>query len=410
MRSDIKEWNFFDKSINYLFISLVFLFPFSISIRNLILGLIIILYLVKILFLKINKQKILTPETIINKELIIFFVISILSLFKVEDLNLGIDGLISPVIRNIFFFYIGSLIIFSNHISKYKNTLFYGSITFIISAALASKIYREDFFHGNGTGTWATFVVFFCISLIFASDFNIYKKIISILTAGAGVLILFHTTSRGATIGFFVGIIVLISLLIWEKVNNLKTVIASVLILITIMILITPYILPDSLMNKFNNITEDIESHGSLYTRVVMWKSSLYMMKSNPVLGVGIGNFKPNYHNYIDNVIKEKNSNKISRDHDHPHNLFLHIGAEMGIIALIISLIIIYKVIKISLINFKTYNPGNPGNYLALANLSSISALLVHSMVDTTIRYGHVGYFIILLTIFNLKYNQNKLN
>ena len=44
----------------------------------------------------------------------------------------------------------------------------------------------------------------------------------------------------------------------------------------------------------------NIYENNSLKTRIVMWESSIYMIKNNPILGVGVGNYQTNYLDYID--------------------------------------------------------------------------------------------------------------
>jgi O-antigen ligase len=80
---------------------------------------------------------------------------------------------------------------------------------------------------------------------------------------------------------------------------------------------------------------DDDSSYTSLGVRVVMWKTTLEMIKNSPVLGSGSGSF---HHDYGE-ISKEMNGWR-SLVSDDPHQQYLHIAAEQGFVGLIIFLII----------------------------------------------------------------------
>ena len=192
MVSNLEINEVINNSIKYLFMFLVLIFPFSISVRNLILGLILLFYIIHLIF----EREINIPETIFNKEILAFFIISVLSLFKANNITMGLDGLISPVIRSIFFFYIGYKYITVKNTSIYTNILFYGSIAFIVIGKIADYKLTEDFLQGNGAGTWAGFFIFLCLSFIFDKNINIFQKVIFIVSSITGIIILFNANKK----------------------------------------------------------------------------------------------------------------------------------------------------------------------------------------------------------------------
>lgn len=88
-------------------------------------------------------------------------------------------------------------------------------------------------------------------------------------------------------------------------------------------------------------------------SRVKIWKTASYMIKDNPITGVGYENFSVQYEPY---VLKNLDNNVwIGTDYTplHPHNIFLKIQTELGVVGsllfiafLCISTIMLFKLIK----------------------------------------------------------------
>src|SRR3989338_9657850 len=70
--------------------------------------------------------------------------------------------------------------------------------------------------------------------------------------------------------------------------------------------------------------------------RIRIWKLSLESIKNNPFLGVGIGNFPV--------VLNQDLS--LAKAGSSAHNIYLHIAAEMGILALIFSIWFLWILVK----------------------------------------------------------------
>ena len=76
--------------------------------------------------------------------------------------------------------------------------------------------------------------------------------------------------------------------------------------------------------------------------RIRIWKLSFESIKKNPLLGVGIGNFPI--------VLSQDLS--LARAGSSAHNIYLHIAAEMGVLALIITLWFLLVLIQKAYNNF----------------------------------------------------------
>ncbi len=384
-----------DNIIIFLYTALLFLFTFSIAIRNLLIGLVFIFSLIRVLMYREFNIK----KNEFNFYILLFLVFTFLSFFVAEDVNLSLDRFVSPILRYLFFFYISFIIIKDkDKLRKHLNILVYGNLTFAFLGILIKLIDGRNYMAGNGTGTVAAFNILMFTALLLNKENKNYQIVLYLSGTGSFIYILFQTNSRGAVLGFFAALFIFIGFLVYYNFKSSKMQ-YFITILLIILVMITPYLLPDRLMSKFDNL-KDVSANNSLKTRVVMWESSLYMIKNNPILGVGVGNYQPNYLDYIDNV-SSRNLTAGSRKHDHPHNMFLFIAAEQGIPSLLLFLIMIFISVKISLFNIYNYPEFSLENLMGIASLSMFIVFIVHSMVDTTARYGHVGFFIIFILIIN---------
>lgn len=124
----------------------------------------------------------------------------------------------------------------------------------------------------------------------------------------------------------------------------------------------------------------------SAFGRILLWKVTLNMIEENPIVGVGFNKFDVAYNNYqADYFAKGNGSNteKLLADNvRHAHNEYLQIGAEIGMIGLLIFLGIIFSAFKFSVIN----NDPNTVRQLTekvIINISAkagLIALLVFSL------------------------------
>lgn len=96
----------------------------------------------------------------------------------------------------------------------------------------------------------------------------------------------------------------------------------------------------------------------SAFGRLLLWKVSLNMIEENPIVGVGFNKFDVAYNNYqADYFAKGNGSNteKLLADNvRHAHNEYLQIGAETGLIGLLIFLGIIFSAFKFSVKNSRS--------------------------------------------------------
>lgn len=93
---------------------------------------------------------------------------------------------------------------------------------------------------------------------------------------------------------------------------------------------------------------EDATTNRAVVSRVTLWKTGWVMMKDNPVLGVGLGNYSVRYKEYVTKYPELY----IGHDMYSVHNSYLKVGAETGFIG-VAAFLFIYMALLIY--NIKLY-------------------------------------------------------
>ena len=105
-----------------------------------------------------------------------------------------------------------------------------------------------------------------------------------------------------------------------------------------------------NLKTRIRSIFDPAETSNAL--RIAIWKASLKSITSHPLLGVGIGNFP---------VVLQQDI-ALAKAGSSAHNLYLHIGAELGVPALLCALAFFWLLFKKTWREFRSAT----GNFEAL--------------------------------------------
>ncbi|MDF1498167.1 MAG: O-antigen ligase family protein [Patescibacteria group bacterium] len=202
----------------------------------------------------------------------------------------------------------------------------------------------------------------------------------------------FLTFSRGGYIGMIAGIGILI-ILSWKYLSaNKKILIGMFFSLFLFIILFTN----QSIVNRFFS-SFDL-SEGSNAERIKNWHQGWEVFSENILTGVGIGN----YSIYLYPTIEY-------RTPVYAHNLYLDIGAEMGIFALIVWLLLIgvtiwqlYKTSKSAEDNFF--------RALSLGLIGSIVWFSFHGIFDTPIYSPTIlAIFMVIISLASMILSKEKI-
>ncbi|MCK5085490.1 O-antigen ligase family protein, partial [Candidatus Parcubacteria bacterium] len=200
------------------------------------------------------------------------------------------------------------------------------------------------------------------------------------------------TFSRGGYIGMIVGIGVII-ILLWRYINFNKKVILGLVTGISVLFIMFT---DQSIVNRFLSSFDFNE--GSNTERIKNWDQGYEMFADNFLTGVGIGN----YSIYLYPTAEY-------RTPIYAHNLYLDLGAEMGIFALLVWLALIVITI------WQLFETGKRSKDVFLRALSfgSIGSLIwfsVHSFFDTAIYSPTIlAVFVVIISVsvMIIKVNQD---
>lgn len=163
---------------------------------------------------------------------------------------------------------------------------------------------------------------------------------------------LFLTKSRGAWVGLTIALAIMGTSFLRKKLHGQGPKVKKVFLPMTVTILILALFLSSPWGKPGREEASSIfdPDHPSNAFRILVWKSSLKMIKDNPFLGIGIGNFKLIYSRY--RSLEEWKISGINVQVLKGHNDYLQIASEMGLIGLglffwiIISMVKLYRIGK----------------------------------------------------------------
>ena len=156
---------------------------------------------------------------------------------------------------------------------------------------------------------------------------------------------MFITGGRAGQVAFFVMLSILI-FQIFEK-HRIKSLL--VILIIIPSIFITSYQFSDLFKSRVDPVITEALSNtmnpktiGSVGLRINFAKNSLEVIKQNPIIGIGTGDFPSEY-----KKINQINTPKL-RSTSNPHNMYTLITMQLGLIGLVSMLSIFYYQIKLS--------------------------------------------------------------
>lgn len=153
---------------------------------------------------------------------------------------------------------------------------------------------------------------------------------------------------------------------------------------------------------RLSTITDNSNSTTSI--RLEYWENSLNLVKERPLLGVGIGNWKLYSTTYTNTLL---NDNVFSK---HPHNDFIEIAGESGILNCIVySLIFVFSFFATLKVLFSERN--NETKFISLIVFTGLCGYLVDAFFNFPLERPHMQIlfaFILSILIVNYLGSQEK--
>lgn len=199
-----------------------------------------------------------------------------------------------------------------------------------------------------------------------------------------------HIGARSAFLGLAVSLlaffILLIKIVSFPKIADgkvLKTPAARIvgfIVLISVLIAGVLSFTQSRLYDRLRNNIDDLATTGNWVRispeRYYLWKEAYGMIKNYPLTGVGVGAYIIELPNYY---LMDKDEDKLAIDSfrriDSAENYFLHVGAELGIIGLLLVLWIFFHLFGPMIRNYRSLLPGDRDNFLFLGAAAGLISL-----------------------------------
>lgn len=230
-------------------------------------------------------------------------------------------------------------------------------------------------------------LVFWPISWAFAHSLKPYvsKKwyLLLMLMPITAIMVILGASSRGAQLAL------VFQLLVMNYRYFLKP---KVIISLGLSLFLIWSLLPEEQMSRFETIGEDRTSR----QRILYMENGVRMIKDNPLLGVGYFNFAPYYGKYFPNDV-------ILGKAELPHNIFIQVGTDAGILGLTIFFLLIWHGFKWREVQNADGSPYR-GKFPAYFNIALVGYLVAGQFV-TVVYYPffwiHLALVVSLRNILN---------
>jgi len=205
----------------------------------------------------------------------------------------------------------------------------------------------------NGVGIYLAPIIPLAIYL-FSKSKNKFIKLTSLLFIPLAILSIFYSKSTGALVGISAG---LFFLLLFNKFTKIGAIILSLSVFLFVMF--TP---------MANGIKQEIllqDISGQL--RINMWVETIELLRHNPIFGVGLASYQKTIYPYrIDKWIEVFH---------HPHNQFLTMWVNTGLIGLFGFVLILLWFFEVA---FKNLNKP-----LVMFLIGAMIVFLIMGLVDS---------------------------
>lgn len=187
----------------------------------------------------------------------------------------------------------------------------------------------EGFFENSGELAILMLMLFPLAFYIYRAKYESLKnweKIILIAAWVCAVLTVLGSSSRGAQ----VALVIQVAIMFRSKIFKIKVLLMIVIASASLFLL-----LPPEQKERFTKAGKDESS----MQRELYWKNGLKMINDYPLTGVGFFNFSPEYE-------KHYSADMIYARVELPHNIFIQVGTDAGVPALLIFMLIILYCFK----------------------------------------------------------------
>ncbi len=258
--------------------------------------------------------------------------------------------------------------------------------SFLYSVVRDGNHFFGDLFSVFHQSTYFAYYLNFAIAGILAFSLIKNRKTYAIL-AILFAIALFQLSSK-------IGIILLVIQLLFFTILKIKKI--ALKILVSIIILLSSIFVfsinprGSTMLDNFKNYQLNYSSaeRFGYSLRLMSWKSSIELIKENPIWGVGLGDVQ----NYLDAKYSKNEFSTPLKQHLNSHNQFMQLYVECGLLGIVILLALFLKLYNYSSIRSKQG---------ILTLLFFILAFISFFFESTFNRYAGISFFIFFFLILS---------
>ncbi len=334
-------------------------------------------------------------RTDLNLPIGVFILVGFLSTLTSVSLPLSLEGFFLKLFEWIMLYFIVAETINSKkRLNRVLIVMFFSMALIAIDAIFqfitgtdfirhyATTGYRiqASFGNPNSFAGWLVIMISLALSLAYFRTLVWFNKIIKPILWAITALLIFClalTYTRGAWIAV---ILSLIFLAIFRS--------KRLLIFIVVILLIVPFIAPERIERRASTIFQLAEKK---VMRSYLWREALSIVEDFPLLGCGLNTYAtvgPYYR-----ITEETGV--------YPHNSYLHMAAESGLLGLGAFIWIMITLFRTSLANLKRID-NRFHSAILIGLLTGLFGFLVHSFVDVnfyTLQLGNLMWFVMGLIV-----------
>ncbi len=239
--------------------------------------------------------------------------------------------------------------------------------------------------------------------LVFNFSKNLFWRVFCAFTVLASFIMLFLAATRGALLGFAIGVIILLIYYVFffkksKKIRNFSIVLLAVLVLLLSVFWLTrfaPFWRDVPGLNRFAGATSLIPKDGSVQTRLVTWQISWEAFKEKPIFGWGPDNFLVAWDKYYNFKLATYGETWLDR----AHNQLLDVLVMQGIFGLLIYLAL-FGFIFYLLFSKKVFGRFSP----------ILGAVLIAYFVQNIFLFDEISSYLLFIAIigFLISVSESK--
>ncbi len=212
--------------------------------------------------------------------------------------------------------------------------------------------------------------------------------------------VLVLSQSYGGLLGAFIAIFIFV---IYTRITTgeflVKKFLNKIIIFIILFVTLAGTLTASLNIEKFQNLVR-IDEHTSISTRLEIWQVGFTLLKENPLLGIGLGQFQPNYSYRAEEILGHP---PLEPTRLHSHNLYMETWLNTGLLGIVSFIWIVVFAFK----KYRKIKPGEEKN-IAIAVIIMLSYLLIHGLIDVTYWKNDLSLIFWLIIGVNFALSKNE--